>query len=128
MCIRDRSESGDYQLRGSKFWNMPVSDLDGQGKKEWALYQNKFLEGINFEIKESGASYRVINDLPKSSYTKIFHIRPHASQSAYEINGIRYGKGKNSDMDQLPNGDKMTKQCFWLNNDYIQEQIKDLIK
>lgn len=127
FVIFKEDESGEYLLQGSKFWNMPVSDLNSYGKKEWELYQKKFLEGINFEIRESGASYRVINDLPKSSYTKIFHIRPHASQSAYKINGVRYGKGSDSDMDLLPNGDKMTKQCFWLNNDYIKEQIKDLI-
>ena len=31
FVVFKESESGDYQLRGSKFWNMPVSDLDCKG-------------------------------------------------------------------------------------------------
>ena len=31
-------------------------------------------------------------------------------------------------MDTLSNGDKMTKQCFWLNKDYVKEQIEELIE
>lgn len=127
FIIFQENENGEYLLKGSKLWNMPMSDLQSMGKKEWKLFQQKFIEGINFDIKESGSSFRILNDLPKSSYTEIFHIRPHAKQSAYEIDGKRYGKGNDSDMDLLPNGDKMTKQCFWLNSDYIKEQIKDLI-
>jgi len=43
------------------------------------------------------------------------------------IGGQEYGNGNNGDTDELPNGDKMTKQCFWLNNDYIIKIIKDII-
>lgn len=32
--------------------------------------------------------------------------------------------GSDADMDLLPNGDKITSQCFWLNNDYISKVIK----
>jgi len=33
-----------------------------------------------------------------------------------------------SDMDELPNGDKMTKQCFWLNKKYVLKNIQDIIE
>ena len=38
----------------------------------------------------------------------------------------KYGKGKESDMDELPDGNKMTHQCFWLNKQYIANIIKDM--
>jgi len=66
--------------------------------------------------------------LENSSETQIFHLRPHAQRSAYVINGIKYGNGTDSDMDELPNGDKMTKQCFWLNKKYVLKNIQDIIE
>ena len=118
----------DYELKGAKFWNMPIEELDTIGKREWEEYKNKFISGINFKIKsnKNGDIY-VSNDLPKGSDNIIFHMRPHASKSAYIIDGIRYGQGKDSDMDELLNGDKMTKQCFWLNRSYIANIIKDIV-
>jgi putative type II restriction endonuclease len=95
---------------------------------EWNLYRNKFENGVNFKIeKQNDGKIIVKNDLPKKSKTKIFHLRPHASKSKYVIGGQEYGNGNNGDTDELPNGDKMTKQCFWLNNDYIIKIIKDII-
>ena len=121
------NEDGQYILSGSKFWNMPIEELESIGKFEWNNYKNKFIEGVNFNVKKLDSGKQIIeNDLPKKTDTKIFHLRPHSSKSAYLINGKRYGNGSESDMDQLPNGDKMTHQCFWLNNDYISEIIKDI--
>ena len=121
-------EYGDYRLKGAKFWNMPIDDLDKYGREDWERIKNKFISGVNFEIKNNGKNVIVKNDLPKKSSTKIFHIRPHAQRGCHVINGIKYGNGLERDMDILPNGDKMTKQCFWLNNDYIKEIIKDVIE
>src|SRR5699024_4017480 len=68
-------------------------------------------------------------NLPKKSNTKILHVRTHSSKSAYKIDGIKYGNGNlDTDTDELPNGDLMTKQCFWLNNDYILNQIIEKYK
>ena len=119
---------GDYILKGSKFWNMPIDELEVIGKTEWESYKNKFLSGVNFELKQQKNGKIIVhNDLPKKSNTKIFHLRPHSAKSAYIIKGIKYGNGSENDMDTLPNGDKMTHQCFWLNNDYVSEIIKDII-
>ena len=116
--------TGEYELIGSKFWNMPISDLEGIGKHEWEKYQSQFINGIEFEIKDN----RIGNNLLKSKETQIFHLRPHAQRSAYVINGIKYGNFKDSDMDELTNGDKMTKQCFWLNKTYVLKNIQDIIE
>lgn len=127
FVVFKENENGIYFLKGAKFWNMPIDELDTIGKNEWESYKNKFLTGINFEIKTQKNGKKVVyNDLPKKTDNKIFHLRPHSQKSAYLINGIRYGEGKDSDMDTLPNGDKMTHQCFWLNNDYISKIIDDI--
>lgn len=121
------NKDGTFILSGSKFWNMPIQDLEKIGKLEWNMYKKKFIEGVNFKIKNLNCGKQIIeNDLPKKTDTKIFHLRPHSSKSAYLINGKKYGNGSKSDMDQLPNGNKMTHQCFWLNNDYISEIIRDV--
>lgn len=127
FIVFQESDNGIYYLKGGKIWNMPMSDLDNQGRLEWEEFQNKFIDGVNLYVKETKSGYNVANDLPKSSNTQIFHIRPHTSQSAYFIDGVHYGKGTEANMDLLPNGNKMTIQSFWLNSRYIKNQIKELI-
>lgn len=123
------SGNGEYILKGARFWNMPIDELETIGKSEWESYKNKFLTGVNFEIKKNKSGKEVVyNDLPNKSETTIFHLRPHSSKSAYFIKGCKYGNGNDRDMDILPNGDKMTHQCFWFNNDYIAKIIKHLLK
>lgn len=127
FVVFKENSNGIYILKGAKFWNMPINELETIGKVEWESYKQKFLDGVNFEVKKQKTGKIVIsNDLPKKSDNKIFHLRPHSSKSAYLINGVRYGDGKETDMDELPNGDKMTNQCFWLNNDYISKIIADI--
>ncbi|CZE47442.1 Sau3AI family type II restriction endonuclease [Campylobacter geochelonis] len=127
FVIFQEKEDGLYYLNGAKFWNMPIVQLEKSGKKEWKMYQNKFKNGIKFNIRCCENSIIIDNDLPTASNTNIFHVRLHSTNTAYVINGTKYGRGKESDMDILPNGDKMTKQCFWLNKSYIKKQIKELI-
>ncbi|MDD7464113.1 MAG: Sau3AI family type II restriction endonuclease [Anaerococcus sp.] len=128
FIVFQENKNGDYCLRGAKFWNMPIADLEGQAHKEWKMYQDKFKSKINFIVKESDDNVVVYNDLPKARYTEILHIRPHATNTAYVIDGVKYGKGTEKDMDILPSGDKMTKQSFWLNKDYIYNQIYELLE
>lgn len=113
-----RKRDGAYYLDSSMFWNMPNQILESRVKEEWLLYKNKIISGINFSISKN----HIANDLPKASQTHIIHMRPHASKAAYLIDNIPYGNGVLSrDADRLPNGDWMTKQCFWLNKEYIEE-------
>lgn len=119
-------ENGKYILTGVKFWNMPIIELETTGKDEWEEYKNKFKRGVNFTKKEQKNGVVIENDLPGQKDTKIFHLRPHASKSAYVIKSLNYEKGSESDMDELPNGDKMTKQCFWLNKSYVADILKEI--
>ena len=129
FVVFKKNETDEYQLTGAKFWNMPIDELETVGMMEWNLYRNKFKKGVNFKIeKQKDGKIIVRNDLPKKSETKIFHLRPHARKSKYVINGREYGNGNCKDADELPNGDKMTKQSFWLNNGYIIKIIENTIK
>ncbi|MGL4697375.1 Sau3AI family type II restriction endonuclease [Enterococcus larvae] len=115
-----RDNGNGYHLNDVKFWNMPTSDLDKAGKKEWLKVQMIVREGVELTPKGN----RITNNFPKGSETEIFHLRPHANKSVYLIDGKIFGNGKlEKDADILPNGDMMTKQCFWLNKDYILAQL-----
>ena len=101
--------------------------LESEGKKEWLLYQQAFRDGVVLTPTPYGqGKIKVKNSLPSSKATKIFHIRPHTGKSAYLIDGVRYGNGSDTNMDELPNGDFMTKQSFWLNKSYVYEIVKDV--
>lgn len=127
VVFKENSE-GTYVLKGAKFWNMPIDELETIGKSEWESYKEKFLTGVNFKIKRQKTGKIIIsNDLPKKTDNKIFHLRPHSSKSAYLIDGVKYGEGSEKDMDLLPGGNKMTHQCFWFNNDYISKIIADIL-
>lgn len=128
FVVFKENDLGKFILTGAKFWNMPIEELEKTGKDEWELYKKKLLEGVNFKHStDKNGKVKTENDLPKMSDTQMFHLRPRAEKSAYLINGKRYGGGTESDMDLLPNGDKMTKQCFWLNHKYVLKIIKDIL-
>lgn len=128
VVFREDNKTGEFYLCGAKFWSMPIDLLDTVGRREWQAYKDKFIDGVNFrKVTQKNGKVIIENDLPKQKDHQIFHLRPHASKSAYEFAGKRYGNGSDSDMDQLPNGDRMTKQSFWLNKEFIKTIIKDLI-
>lgn len=129
FVVFKENEDEEYILLGTKFWNMPITELETIGYKEWLKYQNKFKNGINFNITtDKNGNFKIYNDLPNKTETEIFHIRPHTSNTIYMINGKQYGKGiLSSDGDELPNGDIITKQSFWLNDTYIEKIIKNIL-
>ena len=106
---------------------MPESDLENIVRQAW----QQTVDTIKFGVQLHYDGKRVTNNFIGKSDKRIIHVRPHASKSSYIAND------KNAN--QLPTpaiwtnkpanfaNDWMTKQCFWLNNDYVFEQIKDLL-
>jgi DNA mismatch repair protein MutH len=98
-------------LRKVKFWNMPFDDIE-KSKEVWAKTK---------EIIASGNIVRAIKDgrrltyFPGKAFSKVAHVRPHATNADHT--------------NPLPVPDKLTgltaytKQCFWLNNSYIRDEI-----
>lgn len=98
------------RLRGAQFWNIPYDDLEHDVKSVWEKTVNVLREGLKFE-KVNGV-YR--NNFPKATENRVSHVRPHGRDA--------------KDTYELPDGRQYPKQCFWLNNSYILEQIDDSLK
>ena len=115
-----KSNGTNYVLQGAQLWNMPISDLYGDAQIGWQKIHDKIQSGINFIVEND----RVINDLPSKSDNQILHIRPHAAKAAYKLNNGYMIGDIQKNANQLPNGEWMTTQSFWLNNTYILSQLE----
>lgn len=82
------------------FWNLPNVDLEGDVRAVWEETVKRINEGK-------------ADQLPRKTEFEISHVRPHARDS--------------SDTYPTPYGTHEVKKCFWLNNDYILEQIHKLL-
>lgn len=104
FVIFQENDRGELVFERVKFWNIPAEDLE-EVHKVWDWTVQTIREGV--QLKRT--PYGVVNDLPKQSENRVAHVRPHGRDA--------------SDKLPLPDGRMMTKQCFWLNNTYIQKQI-----
>lgn len=105
FVIFQENANGELVFERVQFWNIPVSDLEEVGRV-WKRTVDTIRRGVVLRETARGVS----NDLPKQSESRVAHVRPHARDG--------------QDRGKLPDGRMMTKQCFWLNNTYIAEQIK----
>lgn len=105
FVIFRENEDGELVFDRVKFWNIPNDDLE-EVRTVWERTVQTIRKGVELIPTATG----VKNDLPKCSENRVSHVRPH-------------GRNGNDKL-PLPDGRMMTKQCFWLNNTYIAEQIK----
>lgn len=99
-------------LKGIKLWNMPLATIDSKMKEIWDEVNKILAEGIQIGQQEWGSGFRETNNLPKSNFNGVTHVRP---------------KGRDgSDKVTLPSGERITKQCFWLNREYLSKILKDI--
>lgn len=106
FIIFQENEEGELVFERVKLWNIPNRDLE-EVRRVWERTVQTIREGVVLEQTSSG----VTNNLPKQSESAVAHVRPHGRDG--------------NDRLPLPDGRMMTKQCFWLNNAYIAEQIKE---
>lgn len=119
-----KSNGECYEVAGARLWNMPYQDLEIYVKEGWLNIRSKIINGIHLHY--NGRCME--NDLPKKRDNPVIHIRPHAQKAAFKLNnGFCIGNIKR-DANPLPNGEWMTTQSFWLNNDYVRMQIIDIIE
>lgn len=103
-------ENSQLYLKGSMFWNIPYNDLEGPVKETWMRTKSAIANGLH--IQQINGKYS--SNLPKQSENPICHVRPHGRDS--------------KDTCELPDGRHFPKQCFWLNNSYILQQINKSLK
>lgn len=101
----------EYRFMKSFIWKASEEDIENHAKKVWEKTKSIINNGVILENKQG----RIHNSLPKKKFDNIFHVRPHAANR--------------DDTDLLPvpatNGQmELTKQCFWLNNNFILELIE----
>ena len=116
---------------GAGFWGMNGKDLYGGLQDCWNITKEKLTNGVTLIPKFEGNGRVVVeNDLPGMGMPgAIAHVRPHTSYSYHVINGRVYANNYNSGIQyafELPNGDWMTRQSFWLNNSYMISVVKSL--
>lgn len=103
-------ENDVLRLRGCQFWNIPYDDLETEVKSVWERTKKVLQEGLQITVVNGVRR----NNFPKATENRVSHVRPHAQNA--------------QDVYELPDGRMFPKQCFWLNNTYIYEQINDKIK
>lgn len=148
-----KEEGDDFVFYGARFWKLPQED-EPIIHKGWEDIRDIIREGVKFvkDQKNDGTFIltkrgmnRILNNFPDTKntnpknkeyrlckspkeYNKIISIRTHVKSVYYDLKSIGYVDTENprSNGSELPNGDIMTKQCFWFNNEYILEQIRDM--
>lgn len=91
-----QKEVGVIRLRNVMFWSMPKDHISDFVHPVWAQTLSAIQEGR-------------LPNLPKSTFNRVCHVRPHARNRK----------------DTLPtphNGDQV-KKCFWLDKRYIQDLV-----
>lgn len=112
-----KKKNDAYIFSGIKLWNIPELTLENEVKDMWNKTKNIILSGnIVKSIDENGKRN---TNFPGMSDNRVCHVRPHARDS--------------KDTLSLPVADKLTgltkytKHCFWLNNKYLEEVLKEFI-
>lgn len=127
LFVAYKKDGNNYTLKGSHLWNMPYNDLNNIVYNGWNNIRTAISNGINFTEKQTKRGISVTNTLPKKHNNPIIHVRPHAQKSAYRFSDGRIIGNINRDANQLPDGQWMTTQSFWINNSYILEQLSKII-
>ncbi len=88
-------------------WNMPEKIIQNEVKMMWESCRQVLQEGIKLIETKRG----IKNNLPGAKDNMVCHIRPKASNGDDKV--------------VLPDGQMITKQCYWLNREYIAEIVSN---
>jgi len=94
-----------YRLEKIQFWSMNDNDIE-----ECRIVYEKTKEIIKNGVVITKEGNKIKNNLPSQKENNVMHVRPHAQDR--------------DDSYELPKGGYLTKQCFWLNREYIMKVIK----
>ena len=123
LVVVFKNNKGIYYLKGATFYSFDEETLNTLVKEDWQSYINEINNGVKFTFNGK----RIFNSLPNASETNVIHMRPHTNKSAYKFGNFSRGNLK-TDADELPNGDLMTKQSFWINQSFFKKEIIDKLR
>lgn len=141
LVVYEEKPEGEI-FKGAKFWYMPENDLYSTVKQTWEKVKQTLINGVELtfkSVKESAANkkgYRIENNLPSQvSGPQILHIRPSADESDYLesknsdlLPSPAFWKNRPEDMKDVLTDNYMVKQAFWLNKNYMYQQIKEFFE
>ncbi|QCR31033.1 Sau3AI family type II restriction endonuclease [Lysinibacillus sp. SGAir0095] len=96
------------RFKGIKLWHMPLNIIDKEVFNYWNEIRLVLENGVILTKTNKG----IQNNFPKSNFNGILHVRPKGADG--------------NDKVQLPDGQWITKQCYWLNASYIGKIIEEL--
>ena len=103
---------------------MSDQDID-LARKDWQDIKTVLKRGVQLTIGEDGRTY---NDFPGVAQARRIHLRPHGEKAFYvDYDGSTWGNGQLRDTEPLPDGRRMTRQSYWLNNSFVKEIVSDLV-
>lgn len=95
------NEEEELIFKGIKLWHMPMEIIESSLREYWEEIHRIVNEGVQFKKVSRG----IANNLPGQDFNERFHVRP---------------KGRNAaDQVELPNGEMITKQSYWMDRRYI---------
>lgn len=111
-----KKSGDDYIFKGIKLWNMPEYDIETSVRVMWESTYRTIKSGEIVQSIEGGI--RKTNFIG-SSQNRVCHVRPHAANAndTYRLPVI----------DKLTKATEYTKQSFWINNNYLEEIISEII-
>lgn len=128
-----KTENGVDYFKGVKFFSIPDADLQGPIREVWEDTVKKLNEGVKLEAVEQKNGTIIRNNFIKKSDHMIAHVRPHERKADYSVNGKHADKlPVKAQWTNKPDSPEysdqwMTRQCFWLNNDYVKKQVEELL-
>ncbi|MBR3159335.1 MAG: hypothetical protein IKF14_09570 [Atopobiaceae bacterium] len=127
LVVFQKDGSGDAVLRGCRLWGMDEDTLDGPVRECWLRTRDAVRRGVQLTKRVSRTGkVTYSNDFPAISDRLVAHVRPRAARAAYRFGRMEIGNVER-DAEPLPDGRWMTRQAFWLNSDYMLDQIRDLL-
>lgn len=118
-----------YYLKGAQLWNMPAEDIDTKVRSGWEEVKKIIQDGLILTKKETKRGVIVNNNFPDKKANEVIHVRPHTSKRLYVFeDGSTLGNGTITHTDELPDGRRIPRQSFWINNTYILSQLKPELK
>ncbi|MFD1387273.1 Sau3AI family type II restriction endonuclease [Oceanobacillus oncorhynchi subsp. oncorhynchi] len=102
-----KSENPDRlpHLKGIQLWNMPLQIIDNEVKGIYGEVNRLMQVGLDLKVKKYGKTTRQENNFPKANFNGVAHVRPKAKDR--------------KDTVTLPTGQVVTKQCLWLNREFV---------
>lgn len=141
LVVYEETPEGEI-FKGAKFWYMPEDELMGTVKETWETIKQTLINGVELTFKRvkkcasNKKGYKIENNLPSQvSGSQILHIRPSADQSDYHesknsdlLPRPAIWKNRPEDMLDILTDNYMVKQAFWLNKNYMYQQVKEFFE